>query len=196
MSHVILFLLRCHRLLPASFYAFAKAPANRVEMVVFMFDVLAISSVHLPATSHVRSGLTRHRLALCIIVGASLGPLSLFGAMCRCWIVTASYSSSLVGPLVIIQRHASSSGHPHRRWVVTWPVLVVIGGPIHHHRVAVRAYSSSLERHQVRLVFIGSRCPTLRRWVLVPSCWRHSHEQKMSAWSEARKKENHAFVTY
>jgi hypothetical protein len=40
-----------------------------------VLDVLAIGSAHLPATSHVRSGLTRHRSALCIIVGASLSPL-------------------------------------------------------------------------------------------------------------------------
>ena len=122
--------------------------------------------------------------------------LSLFGTMHRCWIVTALYSSSMVGQLVVIRCHASLSGHPRRRWVVTWPILVVVGGPIHRHWVAVRAYSSSLERHRARLVFIGSRCPTLRRWVLVPSCWRHSREQKTLAWSEARKKENHAFVTY
>ena len=62
-------------LFPPSFYAFTKAPANHLEMVVFMLDVLAIGSVHLPATSHLRSGLTRHRSALCIVVGASLGQL-------------------------------------------------------------------------------------------------------------------------
>jgi len=131
-----------------------------------------------------------HCSALCVVIG-----LSLPRTRRRWWAHLSSFGTMRRRRAILIVGPSSSLGHPHR-WVVTWPILVVVGGPIHHHRVAVRAYSSSLERHRVRLIFIGSRCPTLRRWVLIPSCWRHSHEQKMSAWSEARKKENHAFVTY
>ena len=78
-----------------------------------------------------------------------------------------------MGLLVIFRRHASSLwrrwahlssfGAIHRRWVVTWPVLVVVGGPISRRWVAVRAYSSSLERRRALLVFIGSR----RCWVVL-----------------------------
>jgi hypothetical protein len=51
----------------------------------------------------------------------------------------------------------------HHRWVVTWPVLVVIGGPISRRWVTVRAYSLSLECRRALLVFIGSR----RCWVVL-----------------------------
>jgi len=44
-------------------------------------------------------------------------------------------------------------------WVVTWPVLIVVGGPIRRRRVAVRA----LERRRALRVFIGSH----RCWVVL-----------------------------
>jgi hypothetical protein len=78
-------------------------------------------------------GLTCRRCALCVVVGLSLACTH------HCW-----------------WAHLSSFGTMHHRWVVTWPILVVVGGLIRRHWVAVRAYSSSLEHHRALLVFIGS----------------------------------------
>ena len=124
--------------------------------------MLTVGSLHLPTTSHVCSGHIHHRSALWGVAGSS------FGTMHHRWVVTDLYSS-LLGPLVIIGPSSSS--------LVTWPVLVIIGRPIHRrHWVMVRAYSSSLEccqaLHQVSLL-LG--CPTLHCWVLVPPCWHHLH---------------------
>jgi hypothetical protein len=99
--------------------------------------------------------------------GVSLGPLVVVRRYASSLVVTGPYSSSL-GPLVIVGPSSSS--------LVTWPVLVVVGGPIRRRRwVVVRAYSSSLEcRRALHRVSSSSGCPTLRRWVRVPPCWRHS----------------------
>jgi hypothetical protein len=150
------------------------------RITLFVLDVLAMGSIHLPATSHVHSGLTRYRSVLCIVVGASLGPPAVVRRYaCRRLVVTGPYSSSLVGPLVVVRRYASSSGHPRRRWVVTWPVLVVVGGPIHRRWVVegiLIVVGTLLGPTCVHWVSSLLDCPTLRRWVLVPSCWRHSRD--------------------
>ena len=93
-----------------------------------MLDVLAIGLVHHLVTSPSHNGLTCQYSALCIIIGA------------------------LLCPLVIVRCYASSSGQPLHCWVVTWPILIVIGGPICRRRVVVRA----LERRRALHVFIGS----------------------------------------
>ena len=120
-----------------------------------MLDVLAIGSAHLTATSHVRSGLTRHRSAPRIIVGASLGSrrrrwahLSSFGAMRRRWVVTGPYSL-LLGLLV-----GSNLACTCRRWWAHSPslshgqgLLIIIGmspGPASSLVVIGLSYSSSL----------------------------------------------------
>jgi hypothetical protein len=99
-------------------------------------------------------------------MGCHWAHLSLFGAMHHRWIVTGPYSSSL-GPLVIVGPSSSS--------LVTWPVLIIVGGPIRRrHWVVVRAYSLSLEcRWALHRVSSSLSCPTLRRWVLVPPCVIH-----------------------
>ena len=77
-------------------------------------------------------------------------------------IVTSPYSSSLVGPFVIIQQHVWLLGHPCCHWIVTWPVLIVIGGPIGCHWVELRAYSLSLECCQAHFHWVSLLdCPTL-----------------------------------
>ena len=148
-----------------------------------MLDVLATGSLHLPAISHVRSGFTRHRSALCMIVGASLGPL------------------------VVVRRYAGPTCHRWSLYVVHWPVLIVAGGPtcrrsalcvvvgpsflsLGYHLTRTRrhwwAHSLSLGCGQGLLIVVGTSpgptrfhwvssslgCPTLRRWALVPMCWR------------------------
>jgi len=47
-----------------------------------------------------------------------------FGAMCRCWVVTDPYSSSLVGPFAVV---GSRSGLTHRRWNVARPYSFSLG---------------------------------------------------------------------
>ena len=111
-----------------------------------MLGVLVIGSVHHLVTSPSRNGLTRQYSALCIIIGASLCPL------------------------VVVRRYASSSGQPLHCWVVTWPVLIVIGGPIRRRRVAVRA----LERRRALHVFIGSHCCWVVLLFVVGSSFPHA----------------------
>jgi hypothetical protein len=111
-----------------------------------------MGSLHLPATSHIRSGLTRHHSALCVVIGASLGLL----------IVVRPASSSLVGSLVVVPRYASLLG-------CHWPVLVVAGGPPCRRSalcVIVGPSSSSLGCHLARTCHrCGSRSgPTHRHW--------------------------------
>ena len=98
-------------LFPPSFYVFTKAPTNHLEVVVFMLDVLAIGSGHLLMTSHLCSGLTGHRLALCIVVGGLLGQLVIVRRSALLLDCHCPYSL-LVGPLVVVRRYASSSNHP------------------------------------------------------------------------------------
>ena len=157
-------------LFPPSFYAFAKAPANHLEMVVFMFNMLAIGLVHLPATSHLRSGLTHHHSALCIVIGASLGQLvivrhyalllrhlwanlSLFSTLCHHQTDTALYS---LGPtchqsaLCVIIRPSSLVGS-----------FIVIGswsGPYHCQNIT-GPYSFSLGLIVVGLSYSSSLGP-------------------------------------
>jgi len=132
-------------------------------MVVFMFDVLAIGSVHLPATSHVRSGLTRDRSALCIVVGASLGPfvvvrryVSLLDCHCLVLVVAGGPTCHHSAPCVVVGPSSSLGCHlarTRRRW---WAhssssgrgqgLLIVFGtspGPTYFHWVSL-SYSSSL----------------------------------------------------
>ena len=140
------------------------------KITLFVLDVLAMGSVHLPVTLHVRSGLTRHRSVLCIVVGTLLGPARHRSALCivvglSLRLPTGPYSS-LVGPLVVIRCYASWSGcHLARTRRCWW------------------AHSSSLGRGQGLLIVIGTSlsptcfhwvssslgCLTLRHWVLVPS---------------------------
>src|SRR5258708_4384501 len=83
-------------------------------------------------------------------MGCRWAHLSSFGTMRRRWVVTGSYSSSL-GPLVIIGPSSSS--------LVTWPVLVVVGGPIRRRCwIVVRACKSAeqgSERNIVELIVVG-----------------------------------------
>ena len=120
-----------------------------------------------------------HCSALCVVVG-----LSLPHNHCRWWAHLSSFSP---------MRHR-------------WAILVIVGLSLDPYSLSLVGPFTTIGSHQGLLIvlgrslgltcFIGSHCPTLHRWVLVPSCWRHSHEQKTSVWSEARKKENHTFVTY
>ena len=127
-------------LFPPSFYVFAKAPANHLERVVFMLDVLVIGSGHLLMTLHLRSGLTSHHSALCIIVGALLGQLVIVwhsassldyhcpmlvagGPTCHCLVLCVIVEPSsllLVGPFIVIR---SQSGPTHLHWNVAGPYL-------------------------------------------------------------------------
>jgi len=123
---------------------------------VFMFDVLAISSVHLPATSHVRSGLTRHHSALCIVVGALLGPfvvvrryVLLLHCHCLVLVVAGGPTCHHSAPCIVVGPSSSSLGchlaHTRRRW---W------------------AHSSSSGRGQGLLIVFGtSPDPTCFHWV-------------------------------
>jgi len=121
------------------------------KITLFVLDVLAIGSVHLPATSHVRGGLTRHRSALCIVVGGCSWALHavVAGSTCRpsaqCVVVTGPYSSSLVGLFSVV---GSRSRLTHRRWNVARPY----------------SFSLGLVVVSVLLFVVGS----------VPSFWHHS----------------------
>ena len=110
-----------------------------------MLDVLEMGSLHLPATSHVRSGHIRHRSALCAVVGVSLGPL----------VVVRRYASSLGCRWA----HLSSFGAMHRRWVVTGPYSSLLGLLVSSNLARTRsrwwAHSPSLSRGQGLLIIIG-----------------------------------------
>jgi hypothetical protein len=127
-------------------------------------------------------GPPRCRWDCLVVVGTTsllLGPpcchwwahLSSFSAK-RCWVVKGPYLSLLGAHLSLF------SAMRQRRAILviirlsldTWPILVIVDGPIHHWGVTVRAYSLSLEHHQALLIFTGSH----HRSVLVPSCWHHS----------------------
>ena len=98
-----------------------------------MPNVLAIGLVHLSATSHICSRLTHYCSALCTSLGCHWPVL-----------VIAGWAHLLFSAM-------------YHCWIVTWPILlIIIGGPIHHHWVIVRAYSLLLECYWALLVFIGS----------------------------------------
>ena len=146
-----------------SFYAFVKAPANHLERVVFMLNMLAIGLGHLLVTLHLHSGLTGHCLALCIIIGVLLGQLvivrhSVSSLDCHCpipitgvptcchsalCVIVEPSSSLLVGPFIIIRLQSRPT---HLCWNITGPYsfsldLIVVG----------LTYSLSLGPHSLML---------------------------------------------
>jgi len=137
-----------------------------------MFDVLAIGSVHLPATSHVRSGLTRDRSALCIVVGASLGPfvvvrryVSLLDCHCLVLVVAGGPTCHHSAPCVVVGP-SSSSGHPRRRAILVVGPSSSLGCHLARTRRRWWAHSSSSGRGQGLLIVFGtSPGPTYFHWV-------------------------------
>ena len=150
-----------------------------------MLDLLAIGSAHIPATSNVRSGLTRHRSALCIVVGASLG------SACHChWpvlVVTGGPIRRRSAVCVIIGPSSSSLGyHLARtcRWWAYWltlgrgqGLLIVVGTPPGPFSlglvVAGLSYSSSVVGSSfpragiTRVTMVGVGCSCLIRYASV-----------------------------
>ena len=119
-----------------------------------MLDVLVIGSAHLPATLHICSGLIRHLLALCIVVGALLG-----SACCCHWpilVITGGPICCHLAACMVIGPSSLSLdchlAHTHHCWWAYWlslgqaqGLLIIIGmspGPFPLGLVVGLSYSS------------------------------------------------------
>jgi len=150
-----------------------------------VLDLLAIGSAHIPTTPNIHSGLTRHRSALCIIIGASLG------SACHChWpvlIITGGPIRRCLAVCVIIGPSSSSLGYHLActcHWWAYWltlgrgqGLLIVVGTPpgpfslglvIAGLSYSLSVVGSSFPRAGItRVTMVGVGCSCLIRYTSV-----------------------------